>query len=147
MTSQLTPHILLVEDNPEDAALAIRALQKVGVLNPVQLVEDGVEALDRIFCRGAYAHENPGIHPRLILLDLKLPKIDGLEVLAEVKTDERTRSIPVVMITSSREIHDIRKAYALGANGYLVKPVDIEAFYDVVGAAGRYWMTINEPAG
>jgi two-component system, response regulator len=145
MTSPLTPHILLVEDNPQDADLLMRALQKGGILNPVQVVEDGAEALEWIFCRGRYAQENPNILPRLIFLDIKLPKVDGFEVLEQIKTSGRTRAIPVVMVTSSREAHDIRRAYALGANSYLVKPVDFEHYFEMVRIAGQYWMSINQP--
>jgi two-component system, response regulator len=111
----------------------------------VQVVEDGAEALEWIFCRGRYARENPNVLPRLIFLDIKLPKVDGFEVLEQIKASERTRAIPVVMVTSSREAHDIRRAYALGANSYLVKPVDIEHYFEMVGVAGRYWMSVNQP--
>jgi two-component system, response regulator len=147
MTSPLTPQILLVEDNPEDAELAMRALLKAGVLNPVQVAEDGAEALDLIFSRTQDGGSIPFRLPRLIFLDIKLPKLDGFEVLKKLKAEERTRMIPVVMMTSSREISDIRRAYALGANSYLVKPVDSKMFFDVIGAAGRYWMAVNESIG
>ncbi|MFA7534925.1 MAG: response regulator [Desulfuromonadales bacterium] len=137
--------ILLVEDNPQDAELTIRALQKRHLANKLHLAEDGAEALDFIFCRGAHAGRQIDQPPRLILLDLKLPKVDGLEVLRTLKADERTRSIPVVVVTSSREDPDIQTAYALGANSYVVKPVDFASFMEAVGHLGFYWLLVNEP--
>ncbi|MFA5515178.1 MAG: response regulator [Desulfuromonadales bacterium] len=137
--------ILLVEDNPQDAELTIRALQKRHLANKLHLAEDGAEALDFIFCRGAHAGRQIDQPPRLILLDLKLPKVDGLEVLRALKADERTRSIPVVVVTSSREDPDIQTAYALGANSYVVKPVDFASFMEAVGHLGFYWLLVNEP--
>jgi len=137
--------ILLVEDNPQDAELTIRALKKRNLANQLHLVEDGAEALDFIFCRGAYERREMTSPPKVILLDLKLPKVSGLEVLKAFKTDERTRSIPVVIVTSSREDPDIQTAYALGANSYVVKPVDFDAFVDAMSRLGFYWLLLNQP--
>jgi two-component system response regulator len=137
--------ILLVEDNPQDAELTMRAIKKRNLANPVHLVEDGAEALDFIFCRGDYAGRDPARPPRVILLDLKLPKVNGLEVLREIKSHERTRAIPVVVFTSSREDPDIQQAYALGANSYVVKPVDFDNFLDAMSHLGLYWLLVNQP--
>lgn len=137
--------ILLVEDNPHDAELTIRALKKRNLANQLFVVEDGAEALDFIFGRGQYAQRDVTHPPKVILLDLKLPKVNGLEVLQAIKTDERTRSIPVVMVTSSREDPDIKTAYALGANSYVVKPVDFDNFLDAMSHLGFYWLLINQP--
>ena len=135
--------ILLVEDSPADAELALRALRKGKLANNVTWVKDGAEALDFIFRRGAYAGR-PEQNPKLILLDLKLPKVDGIEVLKRIKADERTRVIPVVMVTSSAEGRDITASYELGANSYIVKPVEFERFSETVAAAGFYWMLMNK---
>jgi CheY-like chemotaxis protein len=135
--------ILLVEDNPADAELAMRALRKGKLANHVTWVKDGAEALDFIFRKGAYAGR-PDQNPRLILLDLKLPKVDGIEVLKHVKEDERTRAIPVVMVTSSQEWRDMSDSYGLGVNSYVVKPVDFEQFSETVAKAGFYWMVVNK---
>ena len=137
--------ILLVEDNPHDAELTIRALKKRNLANQLHLVEDGAEALDFIFCRGAYARREMCNPPKVILLDLKLPKVSGLEVLRALKADERTRSIPVVIVTSSREDPDIQTAYALGANSYVVKPVNFDVFLDAMSQLGFYWLLLNQP--
>jgi two-component system, response regulator len=137
--------ILLVEDNPHDAELTIRSLKKQNLANRLTTVEDGAEALDFVFCRGKYAARNLEHTPKVILLDLKLPKMSGLEVLKALKKDERTRSIPVVIVTSSREDPDIKAAYALGANSYVVKPVDFDAFMGAVSALGLYWLLVNQP--
>lgn len=137
--------ILLVEDNPQDAELTIRALKKRHLANQLHLVEDGAEALDFIFCRGAYAQREMCNPPKVILLDLKLPKVSGLEVLRAFKADERTRSIPVVVVTSSREDPDIQTAYALGANSYVVKPVNFDVFLDAMSQLGFYWLLLNQP--
>ena len=137
--------ILLVEDNPQDAELTTRALKKNNLANRLFTVEDGAEALDFIFCRGMYATREAGNSPKVILLDLKLPKVSGLEVLRVLKQDERTRSIPVVVVTSSREDPDIKTAYGLGANSYVVKPVDFDAFAESVSSLGLYWLLVNQP--
>ena len=136
--------ILLVEDNPQDAELTIRALRKNNLANQLIAVEDGAEALDFIFCRGKYGDREFGRSPRVVLLDLKLPKVNGLEVLRALKQDERTRSIPVVVVTSSREDPDIKPAYALGANSYVVKPVEFDAFAEAVSNLGLYWLLVNQ---
>ncbi|GAB6272732.1 MAG TPA: two-component system response regulator [Syntrophaceae bacterium] len=137
--------ILLVEDNPHDAELTIRAIRKRNILNPFHVMEDGAEALDFLFCRGAYQERDCLKLPKVILLDLKLPKLNGLEVLKAVKSDERTRTIPVVVVTSSREDPDIKTAYALGANSYVVKPVDFGAFLEAMSSLGLYWLLVNQP--
>ena len=136
--------ILLVEDNPRDAELTLRALKKRNLANRVFVVEDGEEALDFIFCRGRYAQREAGHSPKVILLDLKLPKINGLEVLRAIRADERTRMIPVVMVTSSGEDPDIRAAYGLGANSYVVKPVEFDAFQEAMSRLGFYWLVVNQ---
>ena len=137
--------ILLVEDNPQDAELTTRALKKHNLANRLILVEDGAEALDFIFCHGIYKDRCVSNPPKVVLLDLKLPKVSGLEVLRALKQDERTRPIPVVIITSSREDPDIKTAYGLGANSYVVKPVDFDAFAEAVSSLGFYWLLVNEP--
>jgi two-component system, response regulator len=137
--------ILLVEDNPQDAELTMRALKKSSLANRLFVVEDGAEALDFLFCRGKYGARDLVHSPKVVLLDLKLPKMSGLEVLQALKGDERTRSIPVVIVTSSKEDPDIKAAYALGANSYVVKPVDFEAFADAVSKLGLYWLLVNQP--
>ena len=135
--------ILLVEDNPTDAELTMRALRKGNIANHITWVKDGAEALEFIFRSGAYAGR-PDQNPRLILLDLKLPKVDGLEVLKRIKADERTRVIPVVMVTSSAEGRDIAESYKLGVNSYVVKPVEFEQFSETVAKAGFYWLLVNK---
>ena len=145
MTDTDAVDILLVEDNPQDAELTIRALKKHNLANRLFTVEDGAEALNFIFCRGKYATRDNGHSPKVVLLDLKLPKVSGLEVLRALKQDERTRSIPVVVVTSSREDPDIKTAYALGANSYVVKPVDFDAFAESVSSLGLYWLLVNQP--
>ena len=137
-----TVEILLVEDDPADAELTLRVLRKKHLANSVTWVRDGAEALDFIFRRGAYAQRSDD-PPRLVLLDLKLPKVDGIEVLRQLKGDEHTRSIPVVMLTSSAEEADIVKSYQLGVNSYIVKPVDFEQFGETVAGTGLYWMLMN----
>lgn len=136
--------ILLVEDNPRDAELTMRALTRRNLANNVYVLEDGEEALEFVFCRGRFAERKFGFPPKVILLDLKLPKVDGLEVLREIKGDDRTRMIPVVVVTSSREHPDIKTAYALGANSYVVKPVDFEAFLEIMSQLGLYWVLMNQ---
>ena len=145
MTDTEAVDILLVEDNPQDAELTTRALKKNNLANRLITVEDGAEALDFIFCRGKYATRNNGQSPKVVLLDLKLPKVSGLEVLRALKRDEKTRSIPVVIVTSSREDPDIKTAYALGANSYVVKPVEFDAFAESVSSLGLYWLLVNQP--
>lgn len=137
--------ILLVEDNPRDAELTTRALKKRNFANPLHVVEDGAEALDFIYCRGAYKERDRSMLPRVILLDLKLPKLNGLEVLKTIKSDSRTKAIPVVVVTSSREDPDIKAAYELGANSYVIKPVDFDAFLDAMSSLGLYWLLVNQP--
>lgn len=134
--------ILLVEDDPTDAELTLRVLRKKRIANNVVWVKDGVEALDFIFRRGVHAGRSED-HPRLILLDLKLPKVDGIEVLRQLKSSEHTKTIPVVMLTSSAEESDVVKSYKLGANSYIVKPVDFEQFGETVAGAGLYWVLTN----
>jgi len=135
--------ILLVEDNPTDAELTMRALRKGNLANHITWVKDGAEALEFIFRSGAYAGR-PDQNPKLILLDLKLPKVDGIEVLRRIKADEQTRTIPVVMVTSSQEGRDITESYKLGVNSYVVKPVEFDAFSETVAKAGFYWMLVNK---
>jgi two-component system response regulator len=136
--------ILLVEDNPRDAELAVRALKKGNLANRLFVVEDGAEALDFIFGRGQHAQRDVTHSPKVILLDLKLPKVNGFEVLRAIKADERTRAIPVVIVTSSGEDPDIQAAYELGANSYVVKPVEFDAFQEVMSQMGLYWLLINQ---
>lgn len=136
--------ILLVEDNPNDAELTIRALKKQYVANDLYVVEDGQEALDFIFCRGKFRERNPGKPLKVIFLDLKLPKISGLEVLKEIKSNPKTKKLPVVIITSSKEDPDIEEAYALGANSYVVKPVDFDDFVKAIQNTGLFWLLVNE---
>jgi two-component system, response regulator len=137
--------ILLVEDNPRDAELTIRALKRSNLANRLITVEDGAEALEFIFCRGKYATRDSGHPPKVVLLDLKLPKVSGLEVLRALKENENTRAIPVVVVTSSREDPDIKTAYGLGANSYVVKPVDFDAFAEAVSSLGLHWLLVNQP--
>lgn len=136
--------ILLVEDNPDDVELAMHALRKENLGNFIQVARDGEEALDFLFCRGAYRARTFAEHPKLVLLDLKLPKVDGIEVLREVKSDPRTKSIPVVVLTSSREDKDLVNSYQLGVNSYIQKPVDFQQFRDTVKQLGMYWLIINQ---
>ncbi len=136
--------ILLVEDNPNDAELTIRALKKQNLANRLHWVKDGAEALDFIFTKGIYSNRNSENKPKVILLDLKLPKVDGLEVLKKLKEDEQTRMIPVVVLTSSREEEDMVKSYSYGVNSYIVKPVDFEKFMTAVSNLGLYWLLLNK---
>jgi two-component system response regulator len=136
--------ILLVEDNSHDAELTIRALKGRNLANRLLVIEDGAEALDFIFCRGRYTERQMPRRLKVILLDLRLPKLNGLQVLREIKADQRTRSIPVVMVTSSREDPDIKAAYELGANSYVVKPVEFDAFMNVMSNLGFYWLLVNQ---
>lgn len=137
--------ILLVEDNPDDEALTLRALKKNNILNPVVVAHDGVEALDFLFGSGMYEGRDVKERPTVILLDLKLPKVDGLEVLKRLREDERTSLIPVVILTTSNEEQDIIKSYSLGVNSYVRKPVEFEEFIKAVGLLGMYWLLVNEP--
>ncbi|GAB4316378.1 MAG: response regulator [Methanobacteriaceae archaeon] len=137
--------ILLVEDNPTDAELTMRALKRKNLVNKLVWVKDGAEALDLIFAKGEYSNRNIENLPRLILLDLRMPKVDGLEVLQTIKADERTRKIPVVVLTSSKEDRDIVESYKLGVNSYVSKPVEFDEFIDAVSTLGFYWMLINNP--
>lgn len=138
--------ILLVEDNPDDEALTLRALRKNNIGNELVVVHDGAEALDFLFCTGAYAGRDPLDKPQVILLDLKLPKVDGLEVLRRLREDPRTRLLPVVILTSSREEQDRLTGYQLGANSYVRKPVDFNEFVEAVRQLGLYWLVLNESA-
>ena len=136
--------ILLVEDNPDDVELTLRAIKKNNIINPVVIVRDGAEALDFLFASGAYAGRDITDLPTVILLDLKLPKVDGLEVLRRLREDDRTRLIPVVILTTSNEEQDIIRGYKLHANSYVRKPVDFQEFLKAVGQLGMYWLLINE---
>jgi len=137
--------ILLVEDNANDEYLTLRALKKYNVANDVTVARDGVEALDYLFATGAHAGRDTRELPSVVLLDLKLPKVDGLEVLRRVRNDERTQMLPVVILTSSNEERDVINGYKLGTNSYVQKPVDFTAFMDAVGQLGLYWLMLNQP--
>ena len=137
--------VLLVEDNPDDVELTLRAFRKNNLVNEVIVANDGVEALDYLFGTGDYAGRDLSALPQLILLDLKLPKIDGLEVLRRIRDDERTKLLPVVVLTSSREEQDLMQSYALHANSYIRKPVDFDQFIESVRQLGLYWLVMNEP--
>ena len=136
--------ILLVEDNPQDLELAMRALLKAHVSSRIHIARDGAEALEFIFGEGIYSGRTPEQGPKVILLDLKLPKVDGLEVLQKIKADERTRTIPVVVLTSSKEQQDVVETYRLGVNSYIVKPVNFESFVKAVQELGVYWVLLNQ---
>ena len=136
--------ILLVEDNPRDLELTLAALAKCQLANDIVVVRDGAEALDYLYMRGAFADRDPG-HPAVVLLDLKLPKVDGLEVLAAVKGDPRMRAIPIVMLTSSREESDLVRSYQLGVNAFVVKPVGFKEFFEAIQDLGVFWAVLNEP--
>lgn len=136
--------ILLAEDSPFDAEMAIDALRDANLLNPVVHVNDGVEALDYLHRRGAFAGRTDG-DPSVVLLDIKMPRVDGLEVLAEMRKDEKLRTLPVVILSSSREEADLVRSWGLGVNAYVVKPVDVDQFFDAVRTLGRFWAVLNEP--
>jgi CheY-like chemotaxis protein len=139
------PDILLAEDSQDDVDLALHTLRREKLANNIFVARDGEEALDFIFCRGEFAHRSFEHPPKLVLLDLKLPKVNGLEVLKQVKTDPRTKVIPVVIMTSSKEERDLVASYHLGANSYIQKPVDFEKFRETVKTVGLYWLVINQP--
>ena len=145
----MNPHdpveILIVEDNPYDLEMTLRGFRNARLVNHIQVARDGEEALDFLFCRGEFAARSPAQRPRVILLDLKLPKVDGLEVLAQIKADPDLRSVPVVMMTSSQEHADVIRSYALGVNSYIVKPVQFDGFVKAVQDLGMYWMLLNQP--
>ncbi len=136
--------ILLIEDNKDDEALTLRALRKNNILNDVVIVRDGAEALDYLFVRGVHAGRDPEILPQIVLLDLNLPKVSGLSVLRQLRADERTRLLPVVVLTSSKEDEDIIESYELGANSYIRKPVEFARFSEAVKTLGLYWLLLNE---
>ena len=137
--------ILLVEDNPDDEILMLRELKKQNVANKIDVARDGVEALDYLFCTGSYADRDPNAAPTLVMLDLKLPKVDGLEVLRRIRADERTKVLPVVVMTSSDEERDIAESYSRGANSYVRKPVNFDQFKEAVRQLHLYWLLLNEP--
>ena len=137
--------ILLVEDNPNDVELTLRALKENKLANRIQVVEDGAAALDFLFANGAFAQRDAEALPKVVLLDLKLPKVSGLEVLRAIKSDERTKLVPVVVLTSSQEERDIVESYHLGANSYITKPVDFDNFVKSISELGLYWLLLNKP--
>ena len=137
--------ILLVEDNPNDVELTLHALKRHNLANRVEVLRDGAEALEYLFCTGAYAARVIEAPPKIVLLDLKLPKVDGLEVLRQIKADPRTRKIPVVVLTTSQEQRDIIESYDLGVNSYIVKPVNFDQFVEATRILGLYWLVLNEP--
>ncbi len=145
MAEQEEVEVLLVEDSPTDAELAIRSLREHNLANRLVWVKDGAEALEFIFGEGAYADREVEPAPKVILLDLRLPKVDGLEVLQRVKSDERTRTVPVVVLTSSKEERDVTESYRLGVNSYISKPVEFDAFAKTVADLGYYWLFTNKP--
>lgn len=144
MNQQNVVDILLVEDNPQDVELTIRALKKHNITNRLIVLEDGAEALDFVFCRGKYTQREITNHPKVILLDVKLPKVSGLEILKAIKGDVRTRTIPIVMVTSSKQDPDIKTAYEFGANSYVVKPLDFNVFVEAMSHLGLYWLLVNK---
>ena len=145
MNDSTAVELLLVEDNPQDLELALRALRKANLANRIHVVRDGAEALEFVFCEGPHAARRITDAPKVILLDLKLPKVDGLEVLKRLKGDARTKTIPVVVLTSSKEQSDVVESYGLGVNSYIVKPVNFEQFAEAVHKLGLYWLLLNQP--
>ena len=143
--SEHTIEILLVEDNPADVELTLHALRKEKLANKIEVVGDGEEALDFLFCRNNFSGRSFDRPPRLVLLDLKLPKVDGMEVLRAIKADPRTRAIPVVILTASKEEKDLVNGYQLGVNAYIQKPVDFEKFREIVRELGLFWLVVNQP--
>ncbi|MEI9809412.1 MAG: response regulator [Bacteroidota bacterium] len=143
MTEQHEVEILFIEDNPHEAELTIRGLKKHNLVNKLKHIDDGAEALDFIFSKGVYSDRENSPSPKLIILDLKLPKVDGLEILRQLKAHERTRTIPVVILTSSQEEKDVIESYRLGVNSYIVKPVNFESFGKAVADLGLYWVILN----
>lgn len=136
--------ILLVEDNADDELMTLRAFRKSNIHNPVVVVRDGAEAIDYLFIQGKHANRNPDIRPQVILLDLHLPRIDGLEVLRRIRAHEQTRTVPVVVLTSSKEERDLVDSYQLGVNSFVHKPVDVTSFFEAVRQLGMYWLVLNE---
>lgn len=145
MNESQVVEILLVEDSPQDLELALRALRKANLTNHIEVARDGVEAMEFIFCEGPYVGRKIEDGPKVVLLDLKLPKIDGLEVLQRIKSDPRTQHIPIVVLTSSKEQSDVVESYRLGVNSYIVKPVNFEQFAESVQQLGMYWLLLNHP--
>ncbi|MEI7729132.1 MAG: response regulator [Verrucomicrobiota bacterium] len=145
MKTENEVEILLVEDNPSDVELTLHTLKKNRLANNIHVVRDGAEALDFLFCRGAYASRSPNHPPKVVLLDLKLPKVDGMEVLRQIRGDARMRLLPVVIMTSSREERDVIESYKLGVNSYIVKPMDFDQFSESVRQVGYYWLLLNQP--
>lgn len=146
MTDSSQRTILLVEDNADDEMLTLRAFRKSNLRNPIVVVRDGAEALDYLFSRGTHAGRDPYLQPQIVLLDIHLPKVDGLTVLRCIREDERTRLVPVVMLTSSTEERDLSGSYSLGVNGYVRKPMEVTAFIEAVRQLGLYWLLVNEPS-
>jgi len=144
MNTSNAMEIMVVEDNPQDLELTLRALRKANVSNRIQVARDGAEALEYLFCEGPYVGRRIEDTPKVVLLDLKLPKVDGLEVLEKIKNDPRTKAIPVVVLTSSKEQKDVVETYRLGVNSYIVKPVGFEGFAAAVGELGLYWLLLNQ---
>jgi two-component system, response regulator len=144
MSNDIVVEILLVEDNPNDVELTLMALKENNLANHVQVARDGEEAIEFIFSSGKYSNRDINLKPKVILLDLKLPKIDGVEVLRKIRSDERTKTIPVVVLTSSKEERDIIETYKLGVNSYIVKPVQFEKFIKIVKDLGMYWLVVNQ---
>jgi two-component system, response regulator len=147
MTEQHEVEILFIEDNPHEAELTIRGLKKHNLVNKLKHIDDGAEALDFIFSKGTYSDRENSPNPKLIILDLKLPKVDGLEILRQLKADEKTRMVPVVVLTSSQEEKDVIESYRLGVNSYIVKPVNFESFGKAVADLGLYWVILNHSSG